>query len=199
MLLLSFFTLLTPYTTTIMKVYTKKGDGGETSLLGGTRVKKNHARIEAYGTVDELNSFIGLIRDSAKYKDANVFLEGIQNDLFAIGSALAADPAKNNVKFKTVEAAHIQAMEKEVDQMEEELPALKNFILPGGDLTASFCHTARCVCRRAERAVVYLNELEGVENILMQYLNRLSDYLFVLARFYTLKQGGVETLWQTRD
>ena len=181
-----------------MKIYTKKGDTGETSLLGGTRLKKSNSRIEAYGTVDELNSFLGLIRDTADYKHANIFLVNIQNDLFAIGSALAADPNKNKVKFETVSPAHIEALENEMDEMEKELPELKNFILPGGDLTASYCHTARCVCRRAERAVVRLQEVESVENILIQYLNRLSDYLFVLARFYTLKHGGIETLWQTR-
>lgn len=181
-----------------MKVYTKKGDKGETSLIGGKRVKKYHVRIDAYGTVDELNSFIGLIRDSAREKQADADLREIQNRLFTVGSELATDPEKKNVKIPVLHDADIEMLERAIDRMDEELEPLKNFILPGGDITASHCHVARCVCRRAERIANLLAEEEETDPRILSYLNRLSDYLFVLARFYTKKHGGEETLWKTR-
>mgnify|MGYP001266565137 CR=1 FL=1 len=181
-----------------MKVYTRKGDTGETSLIGGTRVKKYNLRIEAYGTVDELNSFIGLIRDTAEASDQDALLMDIQNRLFTIGSELASDPENSRMKVPELQPADIEALEKAIDKMDEQLEPLKNFILPGGDLAASYCHVARCVCRRAERRVIELNEQAAVDPKIMKYLNRLSDYLFVVARYFTRQHGGVETLWKTR-
>lgn len=182
-----------------MKVYTKKGDAGETSLIGGTRVKKSHTRIDAYGTIDELNSFIGLIRDSAddKFKDAE--LAGIQDNLFTLGSDLATDKSKSKMKIPILMEEDVFALENSMDEMDKELEPLKNFIIPGGDLCSSFCHVARCVCRRAERISIELDEKEGVDPLILKYLNRLSDYLFILARAYTFKHGGIETLWKTRS
>ncbi len=180
-----------------MKVYTRKGDAGETSLIGGKRVKKYHVRIEAYGTVDELNSFIGLIRDSAEASDQDDLLLEIQNRLFTIGSELASDPA-SKMEIPKLTAQDIEKLEKAIDHMDEHLEPLRNFILPGGDRTASHCHVARCVCRRAERRVVALNEETETDPKIKEYLNRLSDYLFVLARYYTKQHGGEETLWKTR-
>ncbi|MEZ4949557.1 MAG: cob(I)yrinic acid a,c-diamide adenosyltransferase [Saprospiraceae bacterium] len=157
------------------KIYTKTGDKGETSLFGGKRLPKYHVRIESYGTVDELNSHIGLVRDSIQDKSTRVLLKEIQDRLFTIGSNLASDPAKN-MKIPDLTNADIEMLEKQMDLMEKDLPVLKNFILPGGHPTVSFCHIARCVCRRAERMVVALSEEEQVEPIIMTYLNRLSDY-----------------------
>ena len=181
-----------------MKVYTRKGDTGETSLIGGTRVKKYNLRIEAYGTVDELNSFIGLIRDTAEASDQDALLTDIQTRLFTIGTELASDPENSRMKVPELQPADIETLEKAIDKMDEQLEPLKNFILPGGDLAASYCHVARCVCRRAERRVIELNEQAAVDPKIMKYLNRLSDYLFVVARYFTRQHGGVETLWKTR-
>lgn len=180
-----------------MKIYTKKGDLGETSLIGGKRVKKNHLRIEAYGTVDELNSFIGLIRDNSKDQEQDDLLIAIQNRLFTVGSELASAEG-SKMDIPQLKEEDISQLEAAMDKMDAELEPLKNFILPGGDLTASFCHTARTVCRRAERWVVALSEQATVDQRIITYLNRLSDYLFVLARFYTKRHGGKETLWKTR-
>ena len=180
-----------------MKIYTKKGDKGETSLIGGVRVSKTDTRIEAYGTVDELNSVIGVIRDSAKEKVAEETLVSIQNILFTVGSELASAPG-SKMKLPEVEVSDIELLETEMDRMNEDLPDLKNFILPGGDLAASHCHVARCVCRRAERRAVALAQVAEVDEKIIKYLNRLSDYLFTLARFYTRQHGGVETPWKTR-
>ena len=180
-----------------MKIYTKKGDKGETSLIGGSRVSKTHTRIEAYGTVDELNSVIGVIRDTARFREPDEFLVSIQNLLFTIGSELASAPdSKMNIPM--LQERDIEALEKEMDRMNEQLPDLKNFILPGGDLTASHCHVARCVCRRAERRVVALAAEAEIDEKIIRYLNRLSDFLFVLARYYTHQHKGVETAWKTR-
>lgn len=181
-----------------MKVYTRKGDSGETSLIGGTRVSKADARIDAYGTVDELNSCIGLIRDSCKAFRQEDTLIRIQNQLFNIGSQLASD-GNNKMILPGLEQAEVDELEQQVDKMEQELPELKNFILPGGNSTASFCHLARCVCRRAERKVVSLSQVSDVDALIINYLNRLSDYLFVLARFATKEFGGEETLWKPRQ
>ncbi len=180
-----------------MKIYTKRGDKGETSLIGGSRVSKTHVRIEAYGTVDELNSVVGVIRDTADFKDIDQFLVDIQNRLFTIGSELASTP-DSKMQIPKLEESDIEVLEKEMDRMDEHLPQLKNFILPGGDLTASHCHVARCVCRRAERRVVALADDSEVDEKIIRYLNRLSDYLFTLARYYTFRHRGVETEWKTR-
>lgn len=180
-----------------MKIYTRKGDKGETSLLGGKRVPKTHIRIEAYGTVDELNSFIGLIRDSATFKKPDQDLVSIQNILFTIGSELASS-GDSKMQLPQLKEEDITFLEKEMDRMNEELPDLKNFILPGGDMTASYCHVGRCVCRRAERNVIALAQKEDIDEKIIRYLNRLSDYLFVLARYFTHYHKGVETPWKTR-
>ncbi len=181
-----------------MKIYTKNGDKGTTSLIGGTRVPKHSLRIESYGTVDELNSYIGLIRDQTideKYKSQ---LIEIQDRLFTIGSSLAADPKKSKMKLPDLIASDVLFLEDKMDEMDEQLPELKFFILPGGNTTVSYCHLARCVCRRAERITTNLHEHEFVAPIVMQYLNRLSDYLFVLGRKIALDLGADEQAWRPR-
>lgn len=179
-----------------MKIYTKKGDKGETSLLGGTRVSKANIRIESYGTVDELNSWLGLIRDQPVSAETKKFLIHIQDRLFAIGSHLAADPNKSSIKIPDITEENISALEKEIDSMNETLPEMKNFVLPGGHTVVSYAHIARCVCRRAERNVVHLTAEEEVEDIIIKYLNRLSDYLFVLARKFSHDFGAEEIPWK---
>jgi len=181
-----------------MKIYTKKGDKGETGLIGGTRVPKCSLRIESYGTVDELNSYIGLIRDqdiSAEYKTQ---LIEIQDRLFTIGSSLASDPEKSSMKIPDLLESDCLALETWMDTMEEKLPEMKHFVLPGGHTTVSYCHIARCVCRRGERIIVDLDEHEFVAPIVLQYMNRLSDYLFVLGRKLTLDLGALEQPWKPR-
>jgi cob(I)alamin adenosyltransferase len=165
-----------------MKIYTKTGDKGYTSLIGGTRVPKHHLRIESYGTVDELNSYIGLIRDQDITAHDKQMLKEIQDRLFTIGSSLASDPEKSKMIIPDLHEADIESLEKEMDAMNENLPQLRHFILPGGNNAISFCHIARCVCRRAERLSVHLSEQSQVEGKVNIYLNRLSDYLFTLAR-----------------
>jgi cob(I)alamin adenosyltransferase len=165
-----------------MKIYTKTGDKGYTSLIGGTRVPKHHLRIESYGTVDELNSYIGLIRDQQISEHDKKMLKEIQDRLFTIGSSLASDPEKSKMIIPDLRQADIELLEKEMDAMNEKLPELRNFILPGGSNAISFCHIARCVCRRAERLSVHLSGGSRVDEKVNIYLNRLSDYLFVLAR-----------------
>ena len=179
------------------KIYTKTGDAGETGLFGGKRLPKSHLRIESYGTVDELNSHIGLVRDSLTDAHLLQVLKEIQDRLFAVGANLATDPAKN-LTPPDIKLSDIQVLENEIDSMEVQLPPLKNFILPGGHPTVSFCHVARCVCRRAERLVVALNQEEKVEPMVLQYLNRLSDYLFVLARKIGQDLGAGEVIWRPR-
>jgi cob(I)alamin adenosyltransferase len=181
-----------------MKIYTKKGDSGTTQLIGGTRVPKNHIRIEAYGTIDELNSFIGLLRDQ-QIKEAHIgVLLEIQDRLFTIGSSLASDPEKSKMKIPDLKEEDVELLEREMDQMEEQLPELKSFILSGGNTIVSYCHIARCVCRRAERMVVHLSENDFVEPIVIRYLNRLSDYLFVLARKLGAELNATEIAWKPR-
>lgn len=181
-----------------MKIYTKTGDKGETSLLGGTRVPKYHLRIEAYGTVDELNSNIGLIRDqNIKEEDKKVLLE-IQTLLFVVGSHLAKDPEKTKVKIPEINETDVERLENLIDEMNTHLPDLKFFILPGGHPTASYCHIARCICRRAERITIHLAESSLVEPIIIKYLNRLSDFLFVLSRKFINDLNGEETPWISR-
>jgi cob(I)alamin adenosyltransferase len=180
------------------KIYTKTGDKGQTSLLGGTRLPKQHVRIEAYGTVDELNSHIGLLRDVANDKETFDLLVNIQDRLFTIGSHLAADPVKNKMQLPPVFEEDITLLEKAIDKMDAEVPEMKSFVLPGGHVHVSYCHIARCVCRRAERAVLRLSENEQVEEFHIKYLNRLSDYLFMLSRWFTLKLNAKEIPWKPK-
>lgn len=177
------------------KIYTKTGDKGETSLFGGTRLPKSHLRIEAYGTVDELNSFIGLLKDSLNDLEIKADLKNIQDRLFDLGSNLALDPSKK-LEVPSIEASDIEILEKKMDEMDEKLSPLKNFILPGGHVIVSYCHVARTVCRRAERNVVALNLIDEVDEILIKYLNRLSDYLFILARKIAADLGVEEVAWK---
>lgn len=181
-----------------MKIYTKTGDKGETSLIGGTRVKKSHVRIESYGTIDELNSYIGLVRDQEVNAGRKELLKEIQDRLFTIGSSLASDPEKSKMKIPDLHAEDIALLEKEIDQMNEELPPLRVFVLPGGHQSVSFCHLARCVCRRAERLVIALQEESYVAELVIQYLNRLSDYLFVLSRKMGHELNAEEVPWKPR-
>ncbi|MSQ78894.1 MAG: cob(I)yrinic acid a,c-diamide adenosyltransferase [Flavobacteriaceae bacterium] len=180
------------------KIYTKTGDQGETSLIGGTRVPKHHIRIEAYGTVDELNSHIGLVRDTQTEAKVREILKEIQDRLFTLGSNLAADPGKSKMVLPEMLAEDVERLEKEIDRMDETLPELKNFVLPGGHVHVSYCHLARCVCRRAERLSVHLAENEPVEPLAIQYLNRLSDYLFALGRYTAHQLGAEEVEWRPR-
>lgn len=165
--------------------------------MDGARVRKNNARIEAYGTVDELNAFIGLIRDVAVEKSPDHLLGNCQDKLFTIGSELATADDKIRQKLPRLEENEIEKLERAMDDMSEELPELRNFIIPGGDRAATQAHVARTVCRRAERRVVALNELTEVDPLIIRYLNRLSDYLFVLARFYTHRHQGEEIIWKS--
>ncbi|MBK0401995.1 cob(I)yrinic acid a,c-diamide adenosyltransferase [Adhaeribacter sp. BT258] len=181
-----------------MKVYTKTGDKGETSLIGGTRVKKSHLRIETYGTVDELNSYIGLVRDQEVNAGRKDLLKGIQDRLFTIGSSLASDPEKSKMKIPDLHAEDVTLLENEIDKMNDELPPLRVFVLPGGHQSVSFCHLARCVCRRAERLTIGLQEESFVAELVIQYLNRLSDYLFVLSRKMAHELNAEEVPWKPR-
>lgn len=181
-----------------MKIYTKTGDKGYTSLIGGTRVPKHHLRIESYGTVDELNSYIGLIRDQEIGEDDKEILKEIQDRLFTVGSTLASDPENSRMKIPDLLDTDIELLEKQMDQMNTFLPPLKHFILPGGNSIASYCHVARCVCRRAERQVVHLAELEWVDEKVIIYLNRLSDYLFTLSRKVVFNNKSEENIWIPR-
>ncbi len=182
-----------------MKIYTKKGDSGTTQLIGGTKVPKHHVRIEAYGTIDELNSFTGLLRDHEMADNHKNTLLEIQDRLFTIGSSLASDPGKSRMKIPDLKEEDVSLLESEMDKMEEQLPEMKSFILPGGNITSSYAHIARCVCRRAERLAVHLSETDGeVDPLIIKYLNRLSDYFFVLARKLTAELGGEEIPWKPR-
>ncbi|MDM1453351.1 cob(I)yrinic acid a,c-diamide adenosyltransferase [Myroides odoratimimus] len=188
-----------------MKVYTKTGDKGTTALFGGTRVPKHHIRIESYGTVDELNSYIGLIRDQEMNPLYKKVLIEIQDRLFTLGAILATDPekailknGKERLNIPKISVADIELLENEIDRMEDSLPQMTHFVLPGGHTTVSYCHIARCVCRRAERLSVSLNESEPVDESVLKYLNRLSDYLFVLARKLTFDLQAEEVKWIPR-
>lgn len=183
------------------RIYTRTGDEGTTALIGGTRVPKNHVRIEAYGTVDELNAWLGVI--TAQLPNHNTSFHQlviIQDRLFTLGSQLAVDPEGNNkMKLPELAGEDIVQLETWIDDMEGSLPALKSFVLPGGDQTSSYCHVARCVCRRAERIGVALQEQgEKVPEGAIQYLNRLSDYLFVLSRFVLHQAGGTDRIWEPK-
>ena len=181
-----------------MKIYTKTGDEGLTSLIGGTRVPKFHHRIECYGTVDELNSYIGLIACQDIDAHSQAILKEIQDRLFTIGSSLAADPEKSRMKIPDLHDKDIVLLEQEMDSMNELLPELTHFILPGGNTVVSYCHVARCICRRAERHTVQLAAESFVDAKMTVYLNRLSDYLFVLARKLNLDAGTQENIWLPR-
>lgn len=185
-----------------MKIYTKTGDKGTTSLFGGTRVPKYHLRIEAYGTVDELNSYIGLIRDQKIDAHTAEILLKIQNELFTLGSMLATPPEKEILKsgkerlnINKVGEKSVALLENEIDQMNESLPPMSHFILPGGHTTVSFCHITRCICRRAERITTLLSDESSINPQILVYLNRLSDYLFVLARKLTIDNQALEIPW----
>ena len=181
-----------------MKIYTKTGDKGLTSLIGGTRVSKSSLRIECYGTVDELNSHIGLVRDQEVNAPRRPLLKEIQDRLFTIGSALAADPEKSKMKLPDLHAADVKLLEDEMDRLNLDLPELRAFILPGGHPAVSHAHVARCVCRRAERLVIHLAEDAFVAELVVVYLNRLSDFLFVLSRAMAHELGVEEVTWQAR-
>lgn len=178
------------------KIYTRTGDQGQTSLLGGTRVAKHHLRIEAYGSVDELNANIGLVRDLSESIEGCNLLHKIQDFLFHIGSHLALDTATKTISLKPLNTLEIKALEDAIDSMTTELKPMTHFILPGGHPLISHTHITRCVCRRAERAVIRLHEDEPVNPDIITYLNRLSDYLFILSRYFSLKLQIPERLWK---
>jgi cob(I)alamin adenosyltransferase len=185
-----------------LKIYTKTGDKGTTALFGGTRVPKHHIRIESYGTVDELNSYLGLIRDQKIDQHHQDILILIQENLFTVGAILATDPEKAILKsgqerlnIPKISAEDIGLLETEMDRMNDSLPPMTNFVLPGGHQTVSFCHIARCVCRRAERLTSALNEFQTVDSGVLMYLNRLSDYLFVLARMLSKALQATDIKW----
>ena len=180
-----------------MKIYTKTGDKGTTALYGGLRLSKAELRIEAYGTVDELNSFLGLAATYLDEKEYSDLMQGIQSRLFDIGTHLAAEPGKKNLVLPEIPDTAITLLEQYIDKMNETLPELKFFILPGGNKAAAVCHVARTVCRRAERCVVRLSENDKIEPILIQYLNRLSDFLFVLARKFAHDANEPEIVWKS--
>ena len=181
-----------------MKIYTKTGDKGTTALFGGKRVSKADLRIDTYGTVDELNSYIGLVRDQPVNASRKNVLVEIQDRLFTIGSILATEPGNTKVKVPSLSESDITLLEKEIDTMDAQLPPMKSFVLPGGHQSVSFCHVARTVCRRAERLVIALDAEEKVDGLVVQYLNRLSDYLFMLSRKMTAELGAEETPWKPR-
>lgn len=183
-----------------LKIYTKTGDGGKTSLIGGTKVPKSHIRIESYGTVDELNSYIGLCGDHIIDNASRIMLKEIQDRLFTIGSSLACDPDKEPLmKMPDLKPEDVQLLEQSIDKMNETLPAMKSFILPGGHVGVSHLHVARCICRRAERICVHMQEENiFIDALVIKYLNRLSDYLFVLARYIGHQAGAPEIAWKPR-
>ena len=188
-----------------MKVYTKTGDKGTTSLFGGTRVPKHHLRIESYGTVDELNSYIGLIRDQDINPFYKTILMEIQDRLFTVGAIMATPPEKEVLKngqqrlnINRISEKDVNLLEDQIDAMDAELPPMTHFVLPGGHGTVSYCHITRCVCRRAERLATHLNEEEPIDEAVLTYLNRLSDYLFVLARKLSHDLNAEEIKWIPR-
>ncbi len=182
------------------KIYTKTGDKGSTSLIGGVRVLKSHVRIESYGTIDELNSYIGMVNDMCANTEVTEWLREIQDRLFTIGSVLATNPDKEvKMKLPDLHDADVEWLESGIDKMNEVLPEMRSFILPGGNLASSTCHVARCVCRRAERLCVGMQgQQEYVPDLLIKYLNRLSDYLFVLCRYISHINNAEEVPWRAR-
>ena len=182
------------------RIYTKTGDRGTTSLIGGTKVLKSHERIEAYGTIDELNAYIGLCRDLVDQPSLKSVLKEIQDRLFTIGSSLACDPEKEaKLRIPDLKESDVLFLENEMDTLDESLPVLQYFILPGGHPTVSNIHIARCVCRRSERLIVKLiHPDEEHDNLIIKYINRLSDYLFVLGRYVAVQLGIEEQQWHPR-
>ena len=180
------------------KIYTKTGDKGDTGLIGGTRVPKNDVRLEAYGTVDELNSYVGLLRSFVPEEKDGILIN-VQNQLFKIGSYLATDAGvsdfRSGIKFEDV---RIEELEREMDEMEQQLPPLTGFVLPGGHEAVGFCHIARAVCRRAERRVLSMAEHDDIDTAIVRYLNRLSDFLFVLSRYLSNFFGVEEIQWNSK-
>jgi cob(I)alamin adenosyltransferase len=181
-----------------LKIYTKTGDTGSTSLIGGTRVPKYDIRIEAYGTVDELNAWVGLIRDQEIDDDSRKILHEIQDRLFTLESELAKGPNKVSRQLPDIREEDITLLETEIDRMNETIPELRSFILPGGHPSVSYCHLARTVCRRAERLTLKMNETYPVNPVLIKYLNRLSDYFFVLSRKLSYDFGVGDMPWKPR-
>ena len=181
-----------------MKIYTKTGDKGQTSLVGGTRVSKTELRIEAYGTVDELNSYVGLVRDQAVNIDRKELLKEIQDRLFTIGSILASEPEQTKKRIPDLHESDVELLEKAMDEMDAHLEPMRFFILPGGHQAISFGHVARTVCRRAERIVLRLSLESEVNDLVIRYLNRLSDYLFVLCRMMAKDLNIEENAWKPR-
>lgn len=182
-----------------MRLYTKTGDDGTTGLFGGTRVGKDHDRVEAYGTVDELNAVLGLVRATEPPRELDEILEAVQNDLFAVGAELACAPGREaRLACRPVDGPEIAALEAAIDRAEDALPALRNFVLPGGSATAAALHHARTVCRRAERRVLRAGRAEHLRSELVVYLNRLSDLLFALARRANQLAGRPDVLWEPR-
>lgn len=181
-----------------MKIYTKTGDKGTTALFGGKRVSKADLRIETYGTIDELNSYVGLVRDQPVNQIRKNILVEIQDRLFTIGSILATEPGNTKVKIPSLVQDDVTVLEKEIDAMDASLPPMKSFVLPGGHESVSFCHVARTVCRRAERLVIALDAQEKIDAIVVQYLNRLSDYLFMLSRKMSAELNAEEMPWKPR-
>lgn len=181
-----------------MKIYTKTGDNGQTSLVGGTRVSKTELRIEAYGTIDELNSYVGLLRDQEVNNDRKDILKEIQDRLFTIGSILASEPEQTKKRIPDLHESDIDLLEMEMDKMDENLEPMRFFILPGGHPSVSFGHLARTVCRRAERIVLRLAQESEVNERVIKYLNRLSDYLFVLCRMMIKDLNIEEISWKPR-
>jgi cob(I)alamin adenosyltransferase len=191
------------------KIYTKTGDTGETSLFGGSRVKKYHERVEAYGTLDELNAFIGVLRDALidapdiyqiYFSNICKELKFIQDRLFTIGSNLASDPSQAHLLTPDIDENDVLSLEKSMDEMDEILPELSNFILPGGNIAVSFAHVARTVCRRAERLVTLLaeDEMNKIPPLSIRYLNRLSDYFFMVSRYISYRLGVEESIWKPK-
>jgi len=183
-----------------LKIYTKTGDLGKTSLIGGTKVPKSHIRIDTYGTVDELNSYIGLVSDYFNHSEVKAQLKEVQDRLFTVGSSLACDPEKEpSMKLPDLKEVDITFLERNIDKMNEELEPMKSFILPGGHVAVSTTHIARCVCRRAERCCVNMQEHElFVDVLVIKYLNRLSDYLFMLSRYIAHHLNVEEVKWNPR-
>jgi cob(I)alamin adenosyltransferase len=182
------------------KIYTKTGDKGETGLIGGLRVPKSHIRIESYGTVDELNSFLGMVNDMAANETISAWIREIQDRLFTLGSVLATDPGKEvKMKLPDLHEADIKWLEDRIDEMNEALPEMRSFILPGGNVASSTAHVARCVCRRAERLCVQM-QLNGewLPDLIIPYLNRLSDFLFTLSRYISHINHAPEIPWRAR-
>jgi cob(I)alamin adenosyltransferase len=181
-----------------MKIYTKTGDKGTTALFGGKRVSKADLRIDTYGTVDELNSWIGLVRDQPVNDSRKDLLTAIQEQLFTIGAILATEPGNTKVKVPALVEADITALESAIDAMDAAVPPMRSFVLPGGHQSVSFCHVARTVCRRAERLTIALDAQENVDTLVIKYLNRLSDYLFMLSRKMAAELNAEETPWRAK-